>query len=75
MEDVQRVLKDSDRNRSVSATAMNTDSSRSHLVFILGVEVCRFTTTLHYKLATRIAAMVVQSLLTCAVYVFCLRER
>eukprot|EP00729_Bicosta_minor_P008425 gene8424-5239_t len=37
IEDVQRILKDGDRNRSVAATSMNTDSSRSHLIFTIKV--------------------------------------
>ena len=37
IEDVQRILKDGDRNRSVAATSMNTDSSRSHLIFTIRV--------------------------------------
>lgn len=37
IEDVTRILKDGDRNRSVAATSMNTDSSRSHLIFTIKV--------------------------------------
>lgn len=36
--EVQQLLADSDRNRTVASTAMNTDSSRSHLVLAIEVE-------------------------------------
>jgi kinesin family protein C2/C3 len=38
IEDVTRMLKDGDRNRSVAATSMNTDSSRSHLILTITVK-------------------------------------
>lgn len=37
-EEVQQLLLDSEENRSTAATAMNTDSSRSHLVLAIDVE-------------------------------------
>lgn len=36
-EDVTRMLKESDRNRTVAFTSMNTDSSRSHLILVINV--------------------------------------
>jgi len=39
IEDVHSMMRDCDKNRSVAATSMNTDSSRSHLIFVIKVEI------------------------------------